>query len=125
MFGIMEKAKPETGNVRGFTLAAVKHTTFQVIRLLLQRKLLKMGMNCCTEPGLREALYIIYTHTFNNMQNINIMYILTTDLLLLTVTLPNDRPVFSSERAPHVDRIVTVKQVVIPGHEPHQDRQTE
>jgi hypothetical protein len=24
-----------------------------------------------------------------------------------------------------VDRIVTVKQVVIPGHEPHQDRQTE
>jgi hypothetical protein len=35
---------------------------------------------------------------------------LTIDLILLTVTLTNDRPVLSSERAPHMDRTVTLKQ---------------
>jgi hypothetical protein len=38
------------------------------------------------------------------------LYILKTNLLLLTVTLINDRPILSSERAPHMDRTVTVKQ---------------
>jgi hypothetical protein len=33
---------------------------------------------------------------------------LTTDLLLLTVTLVNDRPVLSSERAPHINKPATV-----------------
>jgi hypothetical protein len=46
------------------------------------------------------------------------MYILTTDLLLLTVTLTNNRPVHSSERALHINRRVTVKQELISGHEP-------
>jgi hypothetical protein len=46
------------------------------------------------------------------------LYILTTDLLLLTVTLANDRPVLSSERTPHIDRAVTVKEKLISGHEP-------
>jgi hypothetical protein len=31
----------------------------------------------------------------------------TIDLILLTATLTNDRPVLSSERASHVDRTVT------------------
>jgi hypothetical protein len=42
---------------------------------------------------------------------------LTTDLLLLTVTLANDRPVLSSEKAPRMDRTETFKQE-ISGHEP-------
>jgi hypothetical protein len=36
------------------------------------------------------------------------LYILTTDLLLLAVTLANDRPVLSSERAPHINKPATV-----------------
>jgi hypothetical protein len=34
------------------------------------------------------------------------------------MTLSNDRPVFSSERAPHVDRTETFKQEEISSHEP-------
>jgi hypothetical protein len=49
----------------------------------------------------------IVQYILNNMQNVNIFYILTTDLLLLTVM--KDKPVLSSERAPHMDRTVTVK----------------
>jgi hypothetical protein len=45
------------------------------------------------------------------------LYILTTDLILQNVTLTNDRPVLSSETAPHIDRTVTVKQELISGHE--------
>jgi hypothetical protein len=75
-------------------------------------------MICCTEPGLTAALYILHIHTFNNMQNVNILYILKTDLLLHNVTLINDRSVLSSERAPYMDRTVTVKEELISGHEP-------
>jgi hypothetical protein len=35
MFGTLDKANPDTGNIRGFNLAAVKHMTVQVTRLLL------------------------------------------------------------------------------------------
>jgi hypothetical protein len=30
-----------------------------------------IGHICCTEPGLTEALYMLYIHTFNNMSNVN------------------------------------------------------
>jgi hypothetical protein len=33
MFATLDKAKPDTGNIRGLNLAAVKHTTVQVTRL--------------------------------------------------------------------------------------------
>jgi hypothetical protein len=46
------------------------------------------------------------------------MYILTTDLLMLTVTMTKDRPVFSSERAPHINGTVNGKQDLISDHEP-------
>jgi hypothetical protein len=84
-------------------------------------------MICYTEPGLTEALYILYIHTSNNMQNVNILYVLTTDLLLQNVTLKNDRPVLSSERAPHIHRAVTVKQELISGHQTNllNDRQSQ
>jgi hypothetical protein len=36
------------------------------------------------------------------------MYIMTTDLLLLTVTPTKDRPVLSSDRTPHMDKAVTL-----------------
>jgi hypothetical protein len=35
MLAALEKAIPDTGNTRGLNLAAVKHTTGQVTRLLL------------------------------------------------------------------------------------------
>jgi hypothetical protein len=35
MFAILDKANLDTGNIRGLNLAAVKHTTVQVTRLLL------------------------------------------------------------------------------------------
>jgi hypothetical protein len=51
------------------------------------------------------------------------MYMLTNDLLLLTDSV-NDRPVLSSERAPHMDRTVTFKQEEISGHEPQRGLDT-
>jgi hypothetical protein len=35
MFATLEKANRDTGNIKGLNLAAVKHTTVQVTRLLL------------------------------------------------------------------------------------------
>jgi hypothetical protein len=35
MFATLDKANPDTGNIRGINLAAVKHTTVQVTRLPL------------------------------------------------------------------------------------------
>jgi hypothetical protein len=35
MFATLDKANPDTENIRGLNLAAVKHTTAQVTRLLL------------------------------------------------------------------------------------------
>jgi hypothetical protein len=35
MFATLDKTNPDTGNIRGLNVAAVKHTTVQVTRLLL------------------------------------------------------------------------------------------
>jgi hypothetical protein len=35
MFATLDKARPDTGNIRGLNLVAVKHATFQMIRLSL------------------------------------------------------------------------------------------
>jgi hypothetical protein len=35
MFAILDKAKPDIGNIRGLNLAAVRHTTIHVAKLLL------------------------------------------------------------------------------------------
>jgi hypothetical protein len=35
MFATLDKANPDTGNIRGLNLAAVKHITIQVTELLL------------------------------------------------------------------------------------------
>jgi hypothetical protein len=35
MFATLDKEKPDTENIRGLNLAAVKHTTVQVIRMTL------------------------------------------------------------------------------------------
>jgi hypothetical protein len=59
-----------------------------------------------------------------NVYNVNILYILTTEILLLTMTLTNDRHVLSSERAPHKNKTVTVKSNLISGAR-HQDRLTD
>jgi hypothetical protein len=46
------------------------------------------------------------------------MLYIYTDLLLLTVILANDRPVLSSERAPHINKPATVMQMQISGLKP-------
>jgi hypothetical protein len=56
-------------------------------------------MICCTEPELTEALYMYIVHTFNNI---------TDNRLITAVTVANDRPILSSERAPHVSKPATV-----------------
>jgi hypothetical protein len=72
MFAILDKANPDTGNIRGLNLVAVKHTTVQVTRLLLKQELLMIGHDLlyrACEPGLTEALYecVLFIHIFNNM----------------------------------------------------------
>jgi hypothetical protein len=54
MLATLDKAKPDTGNIRGLNLAAVKHTTVQVTTLPLKRELLKMG---------HDLLYSAWTDT--------------------------------------------------------------
>jgi hypothetical protein len=46
-----------------------------------------------------------------------IIFMLTIDLIMLTMTLTNDRLVFSSERAHHMNRTETFKQEEIFGQE--------
>jgi hypothetical protein len=43
MFATLDKANPDTGNIRGLNLAAVKHTTVQVSRLPLWQEQLIIG----------------------------------------------------------------------------------
>jgi hypothetical protein len=43
MFATLDKANRDIENIRGINLAAVKHTTVQVTRLLLWQELLKIG----------------------------------------------------------------------------------
>jgi hypothetical protein len=45
MFATLDKANPDTGNIRGLNLAAVKHATVQVTKLPLYRKLLEIVQN--------------------------------------------------------------------------------
>jgi hypothetical protein len=47
---------------------------------------------------------------------------MTVDVLLQTMTLTKDKPILSSERAPHNDKTVTVKQELFGAR--HQDRLT-
>jgi hypothetical protein len=51
------------------------------------------------------------------------MFILTTDFLLVTATLTNGCPIPSLDRAPHVDKTITVTEKLIFVHE-SQGRQT-
>jgi hypothetical protein len=71
MFAILDKAKCDVENIRGLNLAAVRHTTVQVIRLLLWRKLLEIGHNllylACTDRGPVNIVYIFIV--MYNMQN--------------------------------------------------------
>jgi hypothetical protein len=55
MLAILDKAKPDTKNIRDLNLAVVRRMTVQVIKLVLQLKLSLMGHNLLYEPGLKEA----------------------------------------------------------------------
>jgi hypothetical protein len=58
----LDKANRDSGNISGLNLAAVKHATVQVNRMLLQQELLIIGMIICTERDLAEALYMLYRY---------------------------------------------------------------
>jgi hypothetical protein len=74
-------------------------------------------MICCTEPGLTETLYIFYIHTFCNMYNINILYIMSTDVLLLKMTPKKDTRPLLREGVPQ-GQTSNIQIFLIYGHEP-------
>jgi hypothetical protein len=62
MFAILDKAKPDTENVRDLNLAVVRHMTVPVTKLVLQPELLLIGHSLLyrtwTKSGLVYVLYI-------------------------------------------------------------------
>jgi hypothetical protein len=63
-------------------------------------------MSCCSQPGLTEALYILYIYRlfFIHMN----LYILNFSDNRETKTMTNDRPDPSSEGAPDFNNTLTV-----------------
>jgi hypothetical protein len=55
MFTILDKAKPDTENIKDLDLAVVRYMTIQVINLVLQPELPLIGNNLLYEPGLKEV----------------------------------------------------------------------
>jgi hypothetical protein len=55
MFATLDKANPDTGNIRGLNLAAVKHTTVQVKRCVLNKNRtlgnVQKHNNCINTPS--------------------------------------------------------------------------
>jgi hypothetical protein len=51
MFATLDKGKPNTANINGLNLAAVKLTIAQVSKLPQH----KVGMICCTKSGLTKV----------------------------------------------------------------------
>jgi hypothetical protein len=54
VFAILDKAKPDTENIRYLNLAVVRHMTVQVIKLVLQPEL-PLRANLLFKPGMKEA----------------------------------------------------------------------
>jgi hypothetical protein len=55
MFAMLDKAKPDTENIRHLNMAVVRHMTVQVIKLVLHPELPLIDHNVLYEPELREA----------------------------------------------------------------------
>jgi hypothetical protein len=55
MFTILDKAKPDTGNIRDLNWRWSGHMTVQVIKLPLQPELPLVRHNLLYEPGVKEA----------------------------------------------------------------------
>jgi hypothetical protein len=53
------KTKPDTENIRGLNLAAVKLTIVQVTKLQVWHKVNKIDMICIAKPKLIGDLYIL------------------------------------------------------------------
>jgi hypothetical protein len=70
-----------------------------------------VGIICCTEPGLTEALYILYMSVISS-KTCKMYITVHTDNWLITADrlLTKDRPTLSSERAPPKDKTEIVKQ---------------
>jgi hypothetical protein len=78
MFVILDKAKSNTGNIRGLNLAAVKPTTVQVTSrysIIGDKKCII----CCTLPGLTEAIYILFIVCFMHCIYLHCKYVTILD----------------------------------------------
>jgi hypothetical protein len=108
MSAILDKAKHDIENMRLKLGGGQAYDRSSDQTTVVAKATGNKGIICCTEPGLTEALYILYIHLLPciKCKIVNIFYIMISNLLLQTMT----RPILSLERAPHKDRTVTVKQ---------------
>jgi hypothetical protein len=65
LFATLDKANPDTGSIRGWNLAVVKHTTVQVTRLLLFQELLiiRLFLMYCARND-RVLIYVVYMYIY-------------------------------------------------------------
>jgi hypothetical protein len=83
----LDKANPNTGNIRGLNLAAVKPTTVHVTNCRYSIIGDKKCIIYCTLPGLTEAMYILFVVCF-----MYCVYICTVNMLqFLTRATTNDK----------------------------------
>jgi hypothetical protein len=68
------KARPDLENIWGLNLAVVKLTTFEMTKLPMYHKIIKIGMICFAKPGLTEDLYIVKKEKFSKTCYICDMY---------------------------------------------------
>jgi hypothetical protein len=63
MFTILDKAKPNTENIRDLNLTVVKHTTVHVIKLVFQPELPLIGHNLLYQAWTKRGLiYVLYIY---------------------------------------------------------------
>jgi hypothetical protein len=55
MFTILDKAKPDTENIRDLHFVVARHMTVQVIKLVLQSEVPLRGHNLLYKPGLKKV----------------------------------------------------------------------
>jgi hypothetical protein len=63
MLAMLDKAKPDTENVRDLNLAVVRHMTVQVIKLVLQPELPLLGHNLLYRAWTKRSLiFVLYVY---------------------------------------------------------------
>jgi hypothetical protein len=63
MFTTLDKAKPDTENIRGLNLAVARHMTVQVIKLVFQPELPLIGHNLLYQAWTKRGqIYVLYIY---------------------------------------------------------------